>query len=364
MASFDHLPPLCLEVVGERLVSLFSERSVRHAAAACAASLALVGDERFSELSRALYDAVVDPGCVAAARAAAEADGVERARAASTVVRIDAATALAADSESASLASLRAACKDLGQPTSGTKRVLLERLAVVCPTMRASRTARLAMPPRAFPSCACPVRAPTKALVRALRVGRGVKRVNRSSTVRHGLTFEDIAALPCDRGVGRTQLYDLVDVLEVFASKARLVTAAEVARTAADVDERACAAEARTDRAEATRVRLRARRRAELDTMLADVMLLQQMQDGPGASEGHAASLVTFERAARDTCSRTDNAVRQFLWGSRSPVASAAEVRAALAQAAPKADRRRRLGAALAAVGCEMRSDSRMCAVA
>ena len=78
MACFDHLPQLCLEVVGERLASLFSERSARPAAAACAASLTLVGDERFSELSRGLYDAVVDPGCVAAARAAAEADGFER----------------------------------------------------------------------------------------------------------------------------------------------------------------------------------------------------------------------------------------------------------------------------------------------
>jgi hypothetical protein len=149
MACFDHLPPLCLEVVGERLVSLFSERSARPAAAACAASLALVGDERFFKLSWRLYDTVVDPGC---------------------------------SSNSSS-----------------------------------SRALGL-----------CPVRAPVRRIVRALRVGRGVKTICQYTVMaEYRLSVEDLVGLPCHllpfphHGIDPLQMrfYDLVDVLQVVLSK-------------------------------------------------------------------------------------------------------------------------------------------------
>ena len=367
---FDHLPPLCVELVGRQLVGLFGaapDRATgdRSAAAACAASLALVGDGegRFAGLSRALYEAAVDPGCLAVARAAIEVDGAARARAESFVELLDATAALVrTEDPKPSLAALRGACRDLGVPVSGTKAALLARLSSDCPVLRASRLARLARAPLGLP--ACPVREPARALVRALRAGRGAKRVYGSAAmIDHGLRTEDLARLPVvrqpvpHRPNTFVRMYDIVDVLEAAAARS---AGAEAARTSADavdaVGEREGAAEMRAGKAAAALARRCVRRRAELDAILAATILAT-----PEAAGLFDTDIVAFERALSGACWVVESNIRVFLSGSRRRYDTVTSVRDSIVRATPEAVRWRRLEVALAAVGCELTSETHVC---
>ena len=132
-----------LEVVrlhGDRLVG----------AARCAASLALCGNAQTTELAWSLLDRVVDPGFakanVSARAVAAEADFRERAEAARTLEMLEVAKRLCECGIVASLKALRAACRDAGLPTSGTKAALVANVATRGPAMCVRLSERLGRP--------------------------------------------------------------------------------------------------------------------------------------------------------------------------------------------------------------------------
>ena len=140
----DSLPPLCYDQISISLTTLF-QTNEKIAAVQTAGSLALVGDERFSDLARKVYDACVDPGCLAAATAVVDMDTEERKKATRAMAL--------------PLVDLREACKTLGITTSGTKAALQEKITKAC----ASAASRLERPIEELPSC--PVRDRIKAII-------------------------------------------------------------------------------------------------------------------------------------------------------------------------------------------------------
>jgi hypothetical protein len=181
----------------------------------------------------------------------------------------------------------------------------------------------------------------------------------------HGLRTEDLARLPIvrqpvpNRPNTFVRMYDIVDVLEAAASRSARADADRASADAVDAaGEREGAAEMRAGKAAAALARLRVRRRAELDGILAAV--------GPSLTpswpaEGFDADIVAFERALRGACWNAECAIRGFLSGSRYRFHSASSVRDSIVRATPEVVRWRRLEVALAAVGCELTPETHVC---
>ena len=191
-----YIPPECLDVLKEALTRAFEpppevaeviegtgklrvHDARRHAqtiveAARCAASLALCGGAQLTELSRHLYDRLIDPGfstaCEAARAAAREKDERERAEAARVLERLEVATTLCA-SPSAALCDFRAAVKAAGLPSSGSRADLRAVVDTRGPAMRTRLSERLGRAPDVsdvsgvLKETACPVRPHLRTLV-------------------------------------------------------------------------------------------------------------------------------------------------------------------------------------------------------
>ena len=164
--TIDALPTICIDAISDALVRLLLADGDERSAAQCAAHLMAVckSPSMFQGMAYAVWDRVVDPGCMQAARAAAK-------RRAELEADIAKAADQAAD-DSLKLRKLRAACRAAGALTTGSMDVLRKRLADARAT-RADRARRaLALAPgygirASFP--ACPVRGPARDVVDALK---------------------------------------------------------------------------------------------------------------------------------------------------------------------------------------------------
>ena len=226
MATLSDLPMLCLDLT---LCFLIDEGDIRHdraAAAKVAAMLALTSKD-CATLSRCLYDAVVDPGCLAVEDAEVERDACLRSVAAAELQSLRLLPPLepappAEDIAKTSAKQLRAAIAAIPPPLpaggrgGGTKLQLHERLMSAV-AHREERAAALGafLTQSALRQGPCPVRPHARAVVVALRSGEMVKRA--LVWARHRVSAAELASVP--RKARRN--YMLADVLAVVERKAR-----------------------------------------------------------------------------------------------------------------------------------------------
>lgn len=126
--QFQALPDLCLHLVGDALCEDFALENDAAGAAACAASMACVGNALFSEFADRLFDRVVDHGCTAQ-----KADALahsERVRARWAVKAHDESHSAVANSvsELSKRTDIVRACTALGARRTGSKSALLLNL--------------------------------------------------------------------------------------------------------------------------------------------------------------------------------------------------------------------------------------------
>ena len=182
VADLDARPPICrcaddvLELISKALVdALRDDEADERLAAQFAAHLAEVCKEPpvFRDMARAVWDSLVDPGCVQAARAAAQRR---------SELEVTAQSESQSDSDVSeqnysnySLQDLRAACRAAGvRRTSGFNQAQLLRALHDARVADAARAARgLQLAPKSYgrwkeDTLACPVRGRARELVRAL----------------------------------------------------------------------------------------------------------------------------------------------------------------------------------------------------
>lgn len=216
MSYLSTLPELCVDMVTAALVSSFETSDRKELdAAVCAAVIAIVG---WREMSLALWDRVVDPGCVkgiladAHTRATLEHDSLMD-------VTVDIPD---------TLLELRAACKSIGVSASGTKTKMATALLAARSSKVAAAKRALELAPTdfgRFRERACPVRSRVRLLVRAQKEET---RMSASAAKVHPYSLTDVvlSRIPCTlkanpmfRNAAPMRLYLTEDVIRASIFK-------------------------------------------------------------------------------------------------------------------------------------------------